>query len=114
MTAVKRILRRRRGKGRAVRVGLFAKELYKIFVMERAWLLLLLFALLQWNSYREIPFYGNPYDQYYYSYVIKAEGLPLEEAAAVYQRNMTGSRKRSGSLSASPTPSTPARRPTPV
>ena len=85
VTAVKRILRRRRGKGRAVRVGLFAKELYKIFVMERAWLLLLLFALLQWNSYREIPFYGNPYDQYYYSYVIKAEGLPLEEAAAVYQ-----------------------------
>ena len=54
VTAVKRILRRRRGKGRAVRVGLFAKELYKIFVMERAWLLLLLFALLQWNSYREM------------------------------------------------------------
>ncbi len=85
VSAVRGVLRRRRGKRRTVRTGLFGKELYKIFVMERAWILLVVFALLQWNSYKDPEVYGTPYDRFYHSYVIKAEGLPLEEAAKVYQ-----------------------------
>ncbi len=82
--------KRRRGRSRAsgarrVRVGLFGKELYKIVVMERAGLVLLLFVLLQWSSYRDFKVYQSPEELFYRHYVGWAEGVPLQEAAVRYQ-----------------------------
>ncbi len=82
--------KRRRGKrrktgGRRVRVGLFGKELYKLFAMERAGLLLLLFVFLQWSSYRDFHVYQSPEELFYRHYIGWAEGVPLQEAAGRYQ-----------------------------
>ena len=86
----KTFLRKRRGKrrragARKVRVGLFGKELYKIFVMERAGLLLLVFVLLQWNAYRDFRIYQSPEEMFYRHYVGWAEGVSLRETAGRYQ-----------------------------
>ena len=70
---------------RRVRVGLFGKEVYKVFIMERACFLLLLFALLQWNSYRGFSVYQSPEELFYRHYIGWAEGVPLREAAGRYQ-----------------------------
>ena len=77
--------RRGRSQKARVRVGLFGKELYKIFVIERAGFLLLLFALLQWNSYRDFKVYQSPEELFYRHYIGWAEGVPLQDAAFRYQ-----------------------------
>ena len=76
---------RRKTGGRRVRVGLFGKEFYKLFAMERAGLLLLLFVLLQWSSYRDFNVYQSPEELFYRHYIGWAEGVPLQEAAGRYQ-----------------------------
>lgn len=81
----KRRGRKRRAGGRRIRAGLFGKEFFKVFVMERAGLVLLLFALLQWNSYRGFRIYQAPEELFYRQYVGWAEGVPLREAAGRYQ-----------------------------
>ncbi len=86
----KAFLRKRRGRSRKagggrIRVGLFGKEFYKIFVMERAGLLLLAFALLQWNGYRDFRVYRSPEEMFYRQYIGWAEEVSLREAAGRYQ-----------------------------
>ena len=53
--------------------------------MERAGLMLLLFALLQRNSCREFKLYRDPEELFYRQYVGWAEGVTLREAAGRYQ-----------------------------
>ncbi|MCI8506562.1 MAG: hypothetical protein HFI67_10290 [Lachnospiraceae bacterium] len=80
--------KRRRGRetgGRRIRVGLFGKELYKLFAMERACFLLFLFVLFQWSSYRDYKVYQSPEELFYRHYIGWAEGVPLQEAAGRYQ-----------------------------
>lgn len=81
---------KRRGKKRRrrklrIRVGLFGKEGFKIFFMEHAWILLVLFALIQWNSYRDFRIYTDADENFYRYYVTKAEGKTLPETAVLYQ-----------------------------
>ncbi|MCD2493727.1 hypothetical protein LQE92_14045 [Lacrimispora sp. NSJ-141] len=76
---------RRRGKKRKIRISLFPKELYKIFIMEKAWILLVLFCLLQWNTYKGFMVYTDSDDKFYQYYIDQAEGLPLQETALIYQ-----------------------------
>ncbi|MDI9242237.1 hypothetical protein QJ036_07055 [Ruminococcus sp. YH-rum2234] len=76
---------RRAQKRRQIRTGLFGKEFFKLFIMERAWILLVIFAFLQWSSYRNFTAYREPDDQSYYGYIIKTEGVSLSEAGQILE-----------------------------
>lgn len=83
-------LKRRRGKerkrgGKRIRTGLFGKEFYKVFVMEKAGLLLIVFVLFQWAGYRNFKVYRDPAEMFYREYISWGEGVPLEEAAGRYR-----------------------------
>ncbi len=85
LAAIKKYCRRRKGKIRKIRINLLRKEIYKIFVMEQAWFLLVVFALLQWNFYKEYQVYLDPDEAYYRQYIGWAEGHSLTETAGLYQ-----------------------------
>lgn len=77
--------RRRRSSRRNVRTGLWGKECYKLFVMEGAGLLLVLFALLQWGTYRDYQLPRDSDDNFYHQYIRWAQEVPLTETARKYQ-----------------------------
>lgn len=78
--------RQKRGMGKLrIRVNLLGKEFYKVLVMERAWLLLAVLALLQWNSYRGFKTYMDSEEAFYRYYISWAEEVPLTEAARKYK-----------------------------
>ncbi|QNM06628.1 hypothetical protein [Qiania dongpingensis] len=78
-------IRKKRNKKRNIRISLFLKEFYKIFIMEKAWILLVLFCFLQWNTYKGFEVYTDSDDKFYQYYIDQAEGLPLQETAFKYQ-----------------------------
>ncbi|MCI8466321.1 MAG: hypothetical protein HFI63_10815 [Lachnospiraceae bacterium] len=76
---------KRNAKRRSIRVGLFGKEFFKVFVMERAGLLLVVFFLFQWNHYRDFQIHPNAEELFYRQYVNWAKDVPLQEVASRYQ-----------------------------